>query len=366
MRSDSLGGRGVSPGARQLMMRAWRQPGGPPPATAGSVGALLREGVGRLEAAGLPRARQDAEWLLAWLAGVPRWRLTLEPDHPVAEEVSERFRELVDRRRRWEPLQYLLGWEDFRGLRLRVTPAVLVPRPETELLVEWALELLSELSAGAYKAGVAQPGGPPLIIDLGTGSGAIALALAVANPDLTVYAVDQAPEALALARENVAALGMAARVLLFQGDLFDPLGLLAGAVDLVISNPHYIPSATIPALPREVREYEPIEALDGGPDGMSVHRKIIAETPRFLRPGGWLLLEMGEGHSDHLSQLLEAVGFTDVQVRKDLSGVERMIGARLVGLGPAADGGRGAARGPAADVGREINAQEVKANGGAA
>ena len=109
MRSDRLGGRGVSPGARQLMMRARRQPGGPPPATAGSVGALLREGVGRLEAAGLPRARQDAEWLLAWLAGVPRWRLTLEPDHPVAEEVSERFSALVDRRRRWEPLQYLLG-----------------------------------------------------------------------------------------------------------------------------------------------------------------------------------------------------------------------------------------------------------------
>lgn len=321
--------------------------------TAGSVGALLRAAASRLEAAGLPRARQDAEWLLASLSGVPRWQLTLEPDHPVAEEVSEQFRELVDRRRRWEPLQHLLGWEDFRGLRLRVTPAVLVPRPETELLVEWALELLAgsepEGKSGDLQKGWAwrspgahllmgrarrQPGGPPLlIVDLGTGGGAIALALAVANPDLTLYAVDRAPGALALARENVEALGVADRILLFQGDLFDPLGPLAGTVDLVISNPPYIPSGTIPALPREVREYEPLEALDGGPDGMSVHRRIIADAPRFLRPGGWLLLEMGEGHSDHLSRLLEVVGFAEVQVRKDLSGVDRMVGARWPGAG---------------------------------
>ncbi len=335
-----------------------------------SVGALLREGASRLEAAGLPGARQDAEWLLAGLSRVPRWRLTLEPDHPVAEGVSERFRELVDRRRRGEPLQYLLGWEDFCGLRLRVTPAVLIPRPETELLVEWAFELLSgsepEGKGEVLREGRAwrspgahllmgrarrEPGGPPLmIIDLGTGSGAVALALAVANPDLMLYAVELSPEALALARENVAAVGATARVALLRGDLFDPLGSLAGHVDLVISNPPYIPSGTIPKLPREVREYEPLEALDGGPDGMSVHRKIIAGAPRFLRPGGWLLLEMGEGHSYHLSRLLEAVGFADVQVRKDLSGVERMIGARWEGRG-AAGGAGGQRRGAAGGAG---------------
>jgi release factor glutamine methyltransferase len=248
--------------------------------------------------------------------------------------VAKRFHELVQRRLSHEPVQYLLGWEEFRGLRLRITPTVLIPRPETELLVAWALELLPQLWAGgdgreaAGGAGAATPGCPPLVVDLGTGSGAIALALADACPGLTIYAVDRASGAVALARENAIALGLAARVQFLEGDLYDPLGSLAGAVDLIISNPPYIPSGALPGLPAEVRDYEPLEALDGGPEGVALLEKIIAGAPGFLRPGGWLLLEMGEGHSDRLSHLLKEAGFQKIQVRTDLGGVERMIGAK--------------------------------------
>jgi release factor glutamine methyltransferase len=308
--------------------------------TAESLGALLRRGADSLEEAGLSRAWQDAEWLLAGLLGFRRSRLPTEPDRPVVKAVAKRFLALIDRRRSGEPLQYLLGWEEFRGLRLRVTPAALIPRPETELLVEWALEVLSERRCDA------EPLGPPrLVVDLGTGSGAIALALAAACPGVTIYAVDLAPGAVALARENASALGLADRVQLLQGDLFAPLGPLTGAVDLMISNPPYIPAEAIQRLPAEVRDYEPHEALDGGPEGMTFHRKIIAGAPSFLRREGWLLLEMGENHSGPLGRLLAATGFQEIEVRKDLSGADRMIGARWQGRGAeggAGDGSRGA------------------------
>ncbi len=250
------------------------------------------------------------------LLGVRRFDLYLEPAQSVPAAVAEQYRGLVKRREVGEPLQHILGWEEFRGVRLRVTPDVLIPRPETELLVEWALELLD----GQRDR--------PLAVDVGTGSGAIACALARALPRLRVVGVECSPEALRVAEENVRTLGLHDRVSLRAGDLLEPLGDLRGAVDLVIANPPYIPSGEISNLPSEVRDYEPHAALDGGPDGMVLHRRIIAQAPGFLKPGGWLLMEMGESQADPLAEAIERSGLEEIQVRRDFRGIERIIGGR--------------------------------------
>jgi len=298
----------------------------------GTVGSLLAEAVRGLERAGLPTARQDVEWLLADLLGVERGALHLEPERPVPSDVGERFARLLVRRRRGEPLQHLLGWEEFCGLRLRVTPLALIPRPETELLVEWALAILRE--SGVF-------GRQEVVIDLGVGSGAIACALARSLPSVLVVGVDISAGALAVARQNVQALGLDGRVRLVRGDLFGPLAhaqrvptSLAWiparpAADLVITNPPYIPSGELGSLPPEVRDYEPRQALDGGPDGMAFHRRILTEGPAYLRPGGWLLMEAGEGQPEVLTRALAVRGaFEAIEVRRDLQGKERMIGAQ--------------------------------------
>src|SRR3989442_13230826 len=250
-------------------------------ATPGTIASSLAEGAARLGEAGLDSARHDAELLLAAVLATDRLSLYVEPTRPVDGEATARYRELIDRRAGHDPVQYILGWEEFRGLRLTVTPDVLIPRPETEGLVERALELLT----GHQGAVVA---------DVGTGSGAIACALAAARPDLELLAVDQSLGALAVASDNVRALGLASRVRLVAGDLFGPLASLGGSLDMVVANPPYLPAMTLASLPAEVARFEPRLALDGGPDGMRILRRLIAEAPAFLRPGGWLVMEIGE------------------------------------------------------------------------
>lgn len=288
-----------------------------------TVSILLREGVSVLEQAGLPTPRQDAEWLLAHLLGVERWALYLEPERPVAPEAGESFAGLLARRRQGEPLQHLLGWEEFCGIRFRVTPEALIPRPETELLAEWALEILRG-------SGVSERHG--WVVDLGTGSGAIACALACSLPYVSVLGIDISAGALAVAAENVRGLRLDRRVRLVRGDLFGPLaGTRRGSpeADLVIANPPYIASGQLGTLPAEVREHEPRQALDGGSDGMTLHRRIISEAPAYLRPGGWLLMEVGEGQAGPLARAIHETGaFEAVEVRRDLSRIDRMIGAR--------------------------------------
>jgi release factor glutamine methyltransferase len=222
---------------------------------------------------------------------------------------------MVDRRAAHEPLQHILGFEEFRGLRITVTPDVLIPRQETEGLVERALEVLAD-----------RPGA--LVADIGTGSGAIACALATARPDLEVLAVDQSLGALAVASDNVRALGLTSRVRLLAGDLMAPLASIVGGLDMVIANPPYCPTGVLPTLPAEVERFEPRMALDGGPDGMRVLRRIIAEAPRFLRPGAWLLMEIGEDQAGPLASLMAAEGFSRIGARRDLRGVERYIEGR--------------------------------------
>jgi release factor glutamine methyltransferase len=269
-----------------------------------------------LEAAGVASPRVDAEWLLAGLLGVGRVAVRLDPAGAVPELLAERYGDAVRRRARREPLQRILGWEEFRGLRVRLTEAVLVPRPETEALVEWALALLPARDGRRLRA-----------VDLGTGSGCIACALAAERPDLDVVAIDVSPAAAAVARENAIALGLAARIRVVAADLLD--GVRDLGADLIVSNPPYLPTGLVPELPPEVRTHEPVVALDGGADGLALIRRIAAIAHRALRASGVLVVETAGGaQATAAAALLRTADFAQVAVRADLAGVDRFVAGR--------------------------------------
>jgi len=269
-----------------------------------------------LEAAGVASPRVDAEWLLAGLLGVGRVTVRLDPAGAVPELLAERYGDAVRRRARREPLQRILGWEEFRGLRVRLTDAVLVPRPETEALVEWALALLPARGGRRLRA-----------VDLGTGSGCIACALAAERPDLDVVAIDVSPAAAAVARENAIALGLAARIRVVAADLLD--GVRDLGADLIVSNPPYLPTGLVPELPPEVRTHEPVVALDGGADGLALIRRIAAIAHRALRASGVLVVETAGGaQATAAAALLRTADFAQVAVRADLAGVDRFVAGR--------------------------------------
>lgn len=288
------------------------------PALAGplTLRARLEAATESLAAAGIATPRVDAEWLLAGILGEARFAAQLDLDRALSEALASRYAVAIARRAKREPLQQILGREAFRGLGVRVTGDVLVPRPETELLVEWALELLPP-PCGRRR----------LAVDLGTGSGCIACALASERADLDVLAVDVSPAAAAIARENALALGLARRVRVVAGALLDAVA--TGLADLVVSNPPYLPSALVPTLEPEVWRYEPRIALDGGPDGLTVMRSLVADARRVLIPAGAVVLETaGGGQVADVAALLRATGFADVAVRADLAGVDRFVAGR--------------------------------------
>lgn len=295
-----------------------------------TVATALAAATSVLAAAGIDTAQADAEWLLAEVLGTSRPALGLRRGEVLAPAVAGRFRQLVARRAAREPLQQIVGWADFRGLRIRVTPDVLVPRPETEMLVEHALAALPAPGRRRW-----------LALDLGTGSGCIALALAHARPDLDVIALDCSPAAARVARDNARALGLADRVRVLVGDLAAPLR--AGRVDLLVANPPYLASALVGDLPPEVRDHEPRLAWDGGADGSAVLRRLLADAPRVLRPGGQLWLETaGPDQSGVVERLLAGTPGLDptaVTAGTDLAGVRRLIGVRRAGSSPARGGG---------------------------
>lgn len=282
-----------------------------------TAASLVREGSAILARTDLPKGADDAEVLLAHLLGVDRAHLHAHPEEEVMPEVAGRFRDLVNRRASRVPLQYLTGEQEFWSLRFTVSPAVMIPRPETEGLIETFLRLNDRAD--------------PLILDVGTGSGCIAVAAAHAVPRARLHAVEIAPEALAVARVNAAAHGLTKRIEFHQGDLFAPLRLLGleGRFDFVLSNPPYIDAAELATLEPEVRDHEPRAALTPGIDGLAFHRRLALEGPPFLKPGGHLIVEVGAGQAEAAAELYGAPGILEVlEVRPDLSGIPRALVAR--------------------------------------
>jgi release factor glutamine methyltransferase len=277
-----------------------------------TVAALLEEGVRRLGAAGTDHgspaaARLDAELLLAQVLGVPRARFQSHPEEAPPPAAAEGYLRLIERRAAGEPVAYLTGKREFWSLTLAVSPAVLIPRPETELLVERALAVHTA-TAGT-------------VLDLGTGCGAIALALASERPAWRVLATDVSEPALAMARANAAALGLG-RVAFRAGRWFEPLGRRE-RFDLIVSNPPYV-AADDPALEHAALRFEPRQALTPGADALECLRTIAHAAPRHLAPGGWLLLEHGATQAQAVRGELVLAGLRSVRSHRDLAGHERL------------------------------------------
>ncbi|WP_249931183.1 peptide chain release factor N(5)-glutamine methyltransferase [Ramlibacter sp. 2FC] len=273
----------------------------------------LAQALAAAQALGLARLDAQLLLLLALERGPQEraWLLAHDTD-PLPPERQQRFEQLLQRRAGGEPLAYLSGTKEFFGLPLRVDARVLDPRPDTETLVEWALELLAPLPGAS-------------VVDLGTGSGAIALALKHARPELRVTAVDASADALAVARANAERLDLP--VTFLQGSWLSPV---AGRHQLIVSNPPYVTDDD-PHL--AALAHEPLQALASGPDGLRDIREIIAQAPAHLLPGGWLLLEQGWDQAAAVRALLAGAGFVQVQSRMDLAGIARCSGGQWPGLG---------------------------------
>jgi len=274
--------------------------------------STLDQAASRLASGPHPdRARRDAESLLLHATGLSRASLLAHDTDELSPAQSEAFAALIARRSAGEPIQQITGQAEFFGLPFRVTPDVLIPRPETEHLVERAIELLRTAAS-------------PRILDIGSGSGAIAVALAHALPGAAVTSVDISPAALAVARDNAARNH--ARVRFLEGNLLAPVA--AEHFDLIASNPPYVPETDRPSLSVEVRDFEPALALFAGPDGLAIYRRLIPQAFAALVPGGWLLLEIGYGQRDAIHALLAAAGFASIAFTADLQGIPRVAEAR--------------------------------------
>ena len=274
-----------------------------------TVGEVLRRTAGYLEGKGVESPRLEAELLLGKALGLSRIELYTQHDRPLSEAELAGARAFVGRRGAREPLAYVLGEWGFRRLTLRTDARALVPRPETEVVVERCLALLAETAE-------------PNVLDVGTGSGAIALAIADEHPGAQVTAFDSSPEALALARENLAATGLGDRVRLVEHDLTEGFG--ERAFDLVVSNPPYVAPEEIDTLPPEVRDWEPRGALVG----VGMTEAVARAAGEALRGGGWLVLEVGDGQAPAVAGLLEALGYGEVRISSDLAERERVVEGR--------------------------------------
>jgi release factor glutamine methyltransferase len=260
---------------------------------------------------GIASPRLDAELLIGAALGLARVKLYLDLDRPLGPAELAKVKALVVRRRKREPVAYILGEREFYRRSFEVTPAVLIPRPDTETLIERALELLPVGSSAS-------------VLDLCTGSGAIAVTLAAERPEVQVTATDLSAAALDVARRNAARHGVAERCEFLEGDLLAPL-TAARRFQLIAANPPYIPEAEIETLQAEIKQYEPRLALASGADGLSHLERLCREASAFLEPGGAVLFELGQGQADTVRGWLEAAGFADVTAHKDLGGIERVV-----------------------------------------
>lgn len=289
-----------------------------------------------LERHDVPSPRLDAELLLADLLGISRLDIYTGFERMLSQEEADVYRELLTRRAAGWPLQYLTGETGFRGLTLEVRPGVFIPRPETEVLVEKALEVL--------------PAGRPglNVLDLGCGCGSIAVSVAVERPGARVTAIDCEPAAVELTERNAGRCDVGERVRVIKGDLFEPLRQTDATFDAVISNPPYVPAGCLDALPVDVREFEPPGALFAGEEGLDVIVRIVEGAPAFLKAGGWLVLEVDESHAEKVindllspSSSREGVGgeaglvatWSEAELFEDLAGRPRVARARLATQG---------------------------------
>lgn len=284
-----------------------------------TLAEAINNAATRLSSAGVGTPRLDAEVLLRHVLDRDRaWMLAHYRDR-LDEELLSIFERAVERRAEREPLQYITGKQEFWGLEFTVSPEVLIPRPETELIIETVLNSMRDRGQAFT------------VVDLCTGSGCIAVALASELPHARIIATDKSPGALTVARENARRHSVLDRILFYEGDLTSPLESLdiGGKVDIIVSNPPYVRSGDYPALQPEVRDYEPALALLAGPEGTEVHQRIINEAIRYLKSNGLLIVEMGIGQAETLANKLKENGqYQSFEILRDLASIERVIAAR--------------------------------------
>ncbi len=276
----------------------------------------IQRGTEYLEKKGIEAPRLQSELLLAHVLGMPRLRLYLEFDRVVTEDQTNQARSAILRRSKHEPLQHIVGSVSFCGLELKVTSSVLIPRPETEQLAEMAWNHLQKCGP--------QLGHPPLILDVGTGSGCLAIAIAHKVEGASVHAVDRSSAALAIARENAMRHHLDGRIHFFEGDVLSPVPP-EERYDLIVTNPPYIPHEEIAHLQPEVRDYDPAMALDGGQDGLDFYRLLASVAHPYLGPHGLLMAEHGDGQSKAIGGIFEEAKWHVVAREQDLSHRDRFI-----------------------------------------
>jgi release factor glutamine methyltransferase len=280
---------------------------------------VLEVGEKYLAGRGIESARLDAELLLCMVVECRKERLYLDHERPLGEHEEQLFQRLLQRRGRREPISYITGRKEFWSRDFFVSPNVLVPRPETELLVDVSLKVLGESSEK----------GPVKILELGTGSGVIAVSLSKEWSEAEIWATDISREALKISATNATRHGIRDKLRFLQGDLFEPVKERAGLFHLIVSNPPYVRRGEFANLSSEVREWEPRLALDGGADGLDFYRRIISEAPLYLANGGFLALEMGADMARDLLGLIGQVGaYSETCIYQDYAGQDRVVVAR--------------------------------------
>jgi release factor glutamine methyltransferase len=292
----------------------------------------IQKSAGFLQEKEVESPRLQAELLLAHVLKLPRMQLYLSFERILTHGEQDALRELVRRRGRREPLQHVVGSTSFCGLEMQVNQHTLIPRPETERLAEAGWQFLNRLPSDSNSTGSAETaaknGSFSAALDFGTGSGCIAIALAVKCPRSRIHATDISPQALELARQNAAAHGVTDRIEFLGGDGFAVLSP-ESRFDLVISNPPYIPSAEIRSLQPEVRDHDPRLALDGGADGLDFFRRLAGETARFLNPGGRLMLEFGDGQAEIIREIFEKQNWVVEAIEEDYTRRPRILIAKI-------------------------------------
>ena len=275
-----------------------------------SIAETLRQAAEVLDQSGVPDARREAGALLSHVIGKDRTFLISHAEDPIDEREQQLFEEVVGRRASGEPAQYIIGTQDFYGRAFRVTPAVLIPRPETELLVEAALQVMNAAAT---------------ICDVGTGSGCIAITLVCERSDARAVAVDVSGAALEVAKGNASEHSVGERIDFYVSDCFSGLEQNTDQFDLIVSNPPYVSANMLPGLQREVRDHEPLVALSPGADGLSIIRRLLNDSPSFLRKNGHLIMEIGFDQGDAVRNLIDENVWTLKEIRPDLQCIPRIV-----------------------------------------